>query len=266
MSFVDKIIFLISSLAVFTSHLSAQDSPPFSLTHSDTTEYRTTSDTGSECLLTFSLSGDQITDALDAGRWKLDEVVDDQGTPLNVAKNYTQNFTPLIQRPTAGGSEAIVKLGLSLPPRSAKTIRSLKGSLGINVYRRQVVIIEDLDQKQNQLIENPLFKAHGFTVQVIDPQHAYPGYTSDSEKRTLFSRAVALRIEGDIDKTDSFKLVGPDGSELASRPAGFGAGRSRIMARMADLPLPEGTSIHLQIPIDPKEIRIPFSFTDIPLP
>ena len=238
----------------------------FKITHLDTTEYRTTSGEGGECLLTFSLSGEPIADALDAGRWKIEEAMDDRGNSLNPQESYTCNFLPLIQRPGMEGSGATLKLGLSLPPRTANQIRSLKGSIGINVYRRQVVIIEEPGKKQNQLIENPLFEAHGFSVQLIDPQHAYPGYTSDSEKQTLHSRAMALRIEGEIDKVDSFKLIDSNGNELASRPAGFGAGRSRIMARMADEPIPAGSTIHLQIPIDPKEIRIPFSFVDIPLP
>ncbi|MEM1158614.1 MAG: hypothetical protein AAGH72_10195 [Verrucomicrobiota bacterium] len=238
----------------------------FTLAYQDTTEYRTTSGEEGECLITFSLTGDQIAGALDAGRWEIKEALDDQGTRLNPPESYTRNFTPLMRRSSAQDSEAVLKLGLSVPPRTANHIRSLKGSLGINVYRQQIVIIEDLEKNRNQLIENPLFQVHGFTVQLIDPQHAYPGYTSESEKRVLYSRAVAVRIEGNINKVNSFRLVDPGGNELASRPAGFAAGRSRIMGRMADQPLPAKTTLHLQIPIDPKEVRIPFSFTDIPLP
>ncbi len=253
---------MLLAVSAFQSVASAE----LHISHQDTTEFRTTSKTGSECLLTFTLTGELLEDALDAGHWKIDEAIDDQGTRLEIQPEYARNLTPLIKRTGKTGPEAIVKLGLTLPPRIAVSIRSLQGSLGINVYRRQVVIIEDLQKNLNQVIENPLFKAHGFTVQVVEPQHAYPGYTSTSEKEALYSRSVALRIEGAIDKVSTFKLVDPDGNELASRPAGFGAGRSRIMARMADAPLPEGTTVHLQIPIDPKETRIPFSLSDLPLP
>ncbi|MEM6883769.1 MAG: hypothetical protein AAF571_01965 [Verrucomicrobiota bacterium] len=236
------------------------------ITYQNTTEFRTTSESGSECLLTFTIAGDLLEGALDAGRWKIEEALDNQGLRLEIQPGYSQNFTPLIKHRGSNGTEATVKLGLSLPPRSTTSIRSLKGSLGINIYRKQVVIINDLEKNLNKIIENPLFKAHGFTVQIIDPQHAYPGYTSAEEQQALYSRAVALRIEGEIDKVSSFKIIDSEGNELGSRPAGFGAGRSRIMARMADEALQDGTTIHLQIPIDPQETRIPFSFSEIPLP
>jgi hypothetical protein len=260
-----------SLLAVFLFSLAfpllAADPIAFQLTHRDTSEYRSTAAGEGECHIAFTLTGGQLKAALEAGQWEITEATDNTGAPLILLDGYADNFQPLKKNPAASGPDsATVKLGLTNPSRAATSIQTLKGSLGINVYRRQVVIIEDLDQNLNQLIENPLFQAHDFTVQVIDPQHAYPGYSSATEKAELLSRAVALRIEGEIDKVDSFTLVAPDGTEIPTRAAGFGAGRSRIMALMADTPLPAGTTAHLLIPIDPKEIRIPFSFTNIQLP
>lgn len=266
---MDKYLLIPVLFILMSSHfVGAEDTGNIQLRHRDTTEYRTTDIDGGECQLTFDLTGHQITDALDAGRWKIDTATDNTGVTLSALPGFRESYTPLQKLPIAKtpGTIATVKLGLTISSRAARSIKILEGSLGINVYRRQIVIIEELEQNRNSRIENPLFKTHGFTVQLIDPQHAYPGYSSEAEKNTLLSRAVAFRIEGDIDKVDSFKLVGPDGTELPSRPAGFGAGRSRTMARMADAPLPAGTTAHLLIPIDPKEIRIPFSFTDIPLP
>ena len=261
------ILFLLLAFSL-TVNVSGEEHPAFTLEHTHTTEYRNSSADGNECILTFTLIGQRIDEALEAGHWQIESATDDTGSPLSALPAYEKKYAALKKRPiaVAPGAVATVQLGITAAPRSARMIQTLSGSLGINVFRRQVVIIDDLNKNLNTQIENPLFKAHGFTVQVIDPQHAYPGYSNESEKNALLSRAIALRIEGDINKVDSFKLVGPDGNELPSRPAGFGAGRSRTMARMADTALPAGTTAHLLIPIDPKEIRIPFSFTDIPLP
>lgn len=244
-----------------TPFLISQEQPVFELSHLDTSEVRTSLPTHSETILSFKLAGTSMENTLEAGNWKVEEAIDSSGRKLRLLEPARGVFRPLQHH----GDHSRLELKLSVANRKATMITSLKGSVGVNLFRRQIVIL-NLKNTMNQTIENPLFAAHDFTVQIIDPQHAYPGYSNPADIESLRTRAVAIRVEGDIDKVDSFQLVGPDGNTIPSRPAGFGAGRSRVMARMADTPIPDGTTAHLLIPIDPQEIRIPFSFSNIPLP
>ncbi len=78
--------------------------------------------------------------------------------------------------------------------------------------------------------------------------------------------AVAVRVEGNVEKIHALELTTRGGEMIESRPVEMGGGGFLVLGRVSDRPLPEGTRARIVIPIDPVEFQVPFSFTDIALP
>jgi len=227
------------------------------------TEIRSENPDLAECQITLTLRGQELTDALDVSHWTLENAHDDSGNPL-LPMDHDQ---PLRLTSIEGASPpaATLILTVSPPTRQASRISQFSGTLVLNRYRQQIAVIENILQKPDGLIENPLFITHEFLVYLTDPGQALPGGETGAGS-SLRDRAVALNIEGDVNRVHLFDLTTADGTLIPTRPAGYMAGRTRLMACISSQPLPQDTQARLHIPIDPEPFEVPFALKEIPLP
>lgn len=163
-------------------------------------------------------------------------------------------------------SEAFLTFELPSPPRSRSDFPVLSGTLKLKTFRQQLVPIEKVLTKRNQTIEDPLFKAHGIVVRVVDPRQAFPGVTEEAELAKLSVSVVALEISGSSGKVREFVLESPDGKKILSRAGSFGAGRTLLLSRRSDEPLPEDVVARVLIPVSPEEVKVPFRLEKVELP
>ncbi|MEM6823368.1 MAG: hypothetical protein AAF558_15680 [Verrucomicrobiota bacterium] len=250
------------------TEITKANTPTFQITLDRITEIRSTESKESELQIYLKLSGENVASALEAGTWQLDRAEDNLGKPIEFAEGFAKTFLPIRKRPglSADQETGILKLRLALPARSSTHLNNLSGSVALRVYRYQIVPIPDILQLTNKTIDNPLFKTHRIQVHVIDPRHAFPGYTKDDEADLLKQRATAIRVEGETQRVKSFLLQDSQSEMIAARYSSFGGGGSTVFSAISDTPLATDTQGSLMIPIDPQEIRIPFTLRNISLP
>ena len=233
-------------------------------------EYRvkdSAADKGDSTLtVVLKLKGEALKNAREAGDIEITEAIDNLGNKLTV-KSSNEHFSPLGGRlaGTTSDDSGTLNLDLTAAPRKADTIKQLSGTLKLRIYRQQVVLIDKVLQKINQNVENPLFKAHEFTVRVVDPRQALPGTPAD-ELESLRQRTVCIEVSGEKDKVSGIELQSVDYKPLPSHASSFSAGRTASFTRQSDTTLPPDAVVKVLISIDPQEISVPFKLDNIPLP
>jgi hypothetical protein len=214
--------------------------------------------------LTLKIRGESLSSALEYGAVQITEPAVMAG---KVGGADEEGFAPL-KRSGFGDNltEALLSFELPSPPRSQGSFAVLGGTLKLRTYRQQLVPIEKVLTKLNQTVADPLFKVHGIEVRVVDPRQAFPGVTEETEVAKLVASSVALEISGSTRKVREFVLETPEGKRIASRAGSFGAGRTLILSRRSDEPLPENVVAKVVIPVSPEEVKVPFRLEKVELP
>jgi hypothetical protein len=231
-------------------------------------ESRSSEATGGELRLWVRMQASGLQDALEYQEVRIEQARDDTGRDL--APVVKEDAVPVPSRLTRGEEEGVpwVMFPVVLQPaaRQARMIPEVRGTVTLRVFRKQVVLLENVRERMGKSAEDPLFKAHGLEVFITDPVQGVPGITEKSEMERLRERAVAVRISGEVVRAMEVDLVDAAGVPLPSRVSSFGSGRSVLFTLVADRPLPAGVQARLTIPASPREAVVPFTLKNIVLP
>ncbi|NJK92106.1 MAG: hypothetical protein HC904_09935 [Blastochloris sp.] len=251
-----------SGVFLLGSILNAQDLP-LRVSVERVVDVRSAEADESRISLTLKLEGEVVAQALEYGQVELAEPA---GWKAKVVATDAEGFAPLKHRGLGKGREATLLLELPSPPRTQTSLPVLAGHLTLKTYRQQVVLIQDLRNKRNQTMTDPLFEAHGIKVRVVEPRQAFPGLSDPLELTKLEESCVAVEIIGDIRKVREILLETPEGEAIPSRSSSFGAGRTLILALRAEQALPEKVVAKILIPVAPQSLRVPFRLENVSLP
>ena len=212
------------------------------------------------------LKGDPVKQALEAGDIEITEATDNLGATLK-AHESAGHYVSFNRRLGGNSTDDTAQLNIDLdaPSRQATSLKKISGTLKIRTYRYQAVRIEDVLKKVNQSIDHPIFKAHEVQVRVVDARQALPG-TDPMQAKELATRTVSIEVSGEKEVINGMDLITPDDKPLAARPTSFGAGRYTYYSRQSDTDLPANTIAQVFIAMDTKEITVPFTLENVPLP
>lgn len=218
-----------------------------------------------ELRVQFRLRGERLNDVVRYGQPIFSEFVDSTGAILVDPNGYTPDArdetvrqnTPAMRLEQSG---VMLDTRLDAPARQAQAVVAMKGTMRI-IYagEHESVYVDNPRQYQGGMVENPRLSANGVEIEVLpegDPQ------------RTAGSKShVAVRFKKGGEKIREVVFVDSWYNQLRSRafpmPANDGS-EAIVYYAEADLG-PEHTMV---IEFYPKveDVRIPFEFTDIPLP
>lgn len=246
-----------------TTTLEAQEKP-LTVSLERLVDLRSLDKADSRLAITLKIKGDQVSSALEYGDVRINEPEPRTGT---ISGADEEGFAPL-KRSGFGDKlgEALLAFELPSPPRNQMSFTILAGTLKLRSYRQQLIPIEKIQTKLNQTIQDPLLKAHGIELRVVDPRQAFPGVTEETELARLKSSVVALEISGNTRKIRDFVLETPEGKEVLSRAGSFGAGRTLILSRRSEEPLPENVIAKVLIPVSPEVVPVSFRLEKVELP
>jgi hypothetical protein len=253
-------------LAVFLPPLLRAEE--LSVTLKSITEVRTSEASGNELRLWLRLQASGLQNALEYRDVRIVTARDDTGADLAPVRGEDEP-TPAskLARGTGEGAPSVL-LPVVLRPatRPARQITELSGRVTLRVFRRQVVLLNDVIARTGKAAQDPLFKAHNLEVFITDPVQGTPGLTDPGEIERLRARAISIRFSGEISQALEVDLVSGDGEPIPARSTSFGGGRSALFTLTADRPLPAGAQARVTIPTTPQEIEVPFALKNIPLP
>lgn len=256
--------FFILLLAVFCPCLEA------GVTVESITDFRTTETPGNQLKINLNIQDPLLSTALDYHQLVISRAEDDQGTnlipPDEEGKEKKDDFQTLQTRPSEPHPSTQMTFSLLSPPRQASTLKHLQGSVTVRTFRTQKIVIEKAFDTFGRMIDDPLLKAHGIDVQVINPRHAHPGVTEEEEIKRLMKTNLCVEVTGAANKIRGMELIDPQFNIIPSRSRTYGSSRRAIWICAADEPLPNDAAIRLSIPIDPTGHKIEFNLKDIPLP
>jgi hypothetical protein len=168
--------------------------------------------------LQFRLGGERLEKIVRVGNLILSEVVDDQGKSLIEADTYTE-ADKTGMRPMTLPAERIRTAGLTLPTRfpppsrGAKTLKTIKGKLKL-IYATsdtKQVTVDNPNQFQGKLIENPALKEMGIEVVLGSPESIEPSPPS--------GRTLVFEIKNNRNKIREIQLFDANMKQLRARPS-----------------------------------------------
>jgi hypothetical protein len=231
-------------------------------------ESRSSEAAGGELRLWVRMQASGLQDALEYQEVRIEQARDDTGRDLAPVVDEDAVAVPsrLARGEEEGAPWVMFPVVLQPAARQARTIPEVRGRVTLRVFRRQVVVLENVRARVGKTVEDALFKAHGLEVFITDPVQGVPGITEKSEMERLRERAVAVRVSGEAVRAMEVDLVDGAGAPLPSRASSFGGGRSVLFTLVADGPLPAGAQARLTIPASPREAVVPFTLKNIVLP
>jgi hypothetical protein len=218
----------------------------------------------SRLVVTLKIQGDGIARALEFGAVQIQE----PGVMSGKISGADEEGFAALRRSGFGGnlSEAFLSFELPSPARTQISWPVVSGSFKLKLYRQQLVPIEKVLSKRNQVVEDPLLKAHKIELRVVDPRQAFPGVTEDVEVSKLLASVVALEIIGNTRQVREFLLETPEGKRIPTRAGSFGAGRTLILSQRSEEPLAENVVAKVVIPVAPEQVEVPFLLEKVELP
>lgn len=215
----------------------------------------------------FRLRGEGIGELVRFGNVSFDEAIDSAGKSLLNEADQTDEYRQFLRRANAT-ADGLIANGLPLPgrlaspTRTATTIKSLKGSIRVvrATGREQIVIVDALQQVGNKL-EHPRLAELGIEVTLLPP-----GNPTGFEDPT---RALAMRLDRGGEKIDRVVFCDEWLRTIGSRPPSerrTNEGDRCLIFQAARQPFDDNTQMIIEVYLDAKDQRIPFSFTDVELP
>lgn len=215
----------------------------------------------SKCQVTLRLRGAVIDEALGYRDVTLTQVTVDGGQPLDFSpepSRASRSFPP--------EGDKSVTLALPSPPRSATKLEELAGSITLEIYKRQKLRVENILDKRNQKLKNPLFEAHGLKIRSVNPQQGFPTVMSDSGIKHLEEHAVVIEVGGQYNKVFAISLLDSEGRKISASPNSFSNGKHKILSLMAGRPISRNASLLIEIPTEARTELVNFSLKEVPLP
>ena len=220
-----------------------------------------------ELQMRFRLRGEGIGDLVRFGNIIFDEATDSAGKSLIRQDDQTDDYREFLRRANAP-QEGLIANGLPLPARllapsrTATTLKSMKGAVRIvrATGREQIVIVDPL-MKIGEKIEHPRLADLGIELTLMPPGN--PTGFSDP------TRALALRLDKGGEKIDRIQFCDEWLRTLGSRPPAerkTNEGDNCLIYQAARQPYDDNTQMIIEVYLDAKDERVPFSFTDVELP
>ena len=214
--------------------------------------------------LTLSLHGPEAESSVRYGDWKLEEVVDDQGSslvpskdPWNDASKFKDYVNSFFRNSKFGGNkppaDPQVDLTLALPKRAATKIARLRGSVTLST-QGTIRSVELTNLKQ------------GGKRALAFPTDAHLGVTADLGSGEAV-RQIAIETSGDEGILESVEVVDGSGHTVSSGMSRWSLnGGPAHQSLQVNKPLDDSMKLVVKYAADRKLTTVPFDLKDVPLP
>ncbi len=219
--------------------------------------------------VTIEITGPHAAQAIKYGHIKIAKAEDDQGKSLklltvsDLARDPAEGYVEIDRHAMffwerdEPKDKLRIELNLDNAGRSAKTLKTLEGTLKLRIAaERKEVVIDTILSKQGQEIENEVLKAAGLKVTIA---------SVDSK-----TKSITLETTGVQDSLLNMTLETADGKVIDAAqystptPESDGAKMSRGLDPWAAVP--PDARLRLTIGTGLRSVDVPFSFTDVALP
>jgi hypothetical protein len=214
--------------------------------------------------LKLNVDGPELKGSTKWGRIKIAEAVDDVGTDLK-PKDDAMGFGPRgddledisrfgfddEEKKKTGTFDATI--GLTLPPRKATAIKSLKGEFQVLAGgEEKVVTLTKLKSMQGKPLADPALKAAGITGTVAKASGDDP--------------ALAIDYKGSTDAIKEVEILDASGKSVSSGRFSSGFGDQQTVNYMLNKPLDDAMTMKIHLIVGQKAVTVPFELKDVKLP
>lgn len=212
--------------------------------------------------IVLELEGDAVESATHYGMLKVADLKSDDGKTLapqpaipgmDIADDYVE-----IDRSFQGDEpvrQLYVTLRFALPARTAKSLKSIEGSLELVGGPSEPVVIAGVAKKTGKLTEKPLVDA-GLTATLVKPK---PDDGLDPAK------TVGIELQGDMTRLVAIWLESADGEEIDTFVSSSDDGKKTRIFLECEGKVPPTAGLGFEIVTKQEKTKVPFKFSDLKL-
>lgn len=218
-------------------------------------------------VVTIRLEGKEVEGALEFGKLKIAEALDDTGASL---------------KPEAGGggfgggdgfrkfsfgrfddsepAETLIPIELKLPARKATKLTKLKGEVSVKAGgEKKVVSATKLTALKGKNLKDPALTEAKLKVQLADEADA------DANLGPADS-TLMLKIIGDSAAIQKIELVDAQGETVSQGHSSSTFGNKTDYGLFISKPVDDSMTLKIELVVGQKVVKVPFDLKDIPLP
>jgi hypothetical protein len=215
--------------------------------------------------VTVEISGPAVKKATHWGKLTVTKGADDKGGAIAVDREPSEDLQEILRVPrfSFGDQPASkepedkvrIELGFKETPRTATAVKVLEGSFVVRVAEKKEIVVPDIAKLAGKVIDDKTLKAAGLSLEVneFSPEGTY----------------LKLAAVDPEDKIGEMDIVDAKGKSYVNSRGSMRAGDKDAKKEFSlggEDKLPDDVRLKITVTTSKSDIKVPFSFKDLPLP